>query len=190
MGVGGLLENETKMALNKLNVNNVVKLYWIPGHRGHRGNEIADHLAKRGAKTVKHGCEPFLPVSNSFYKDEIKKWGSQKHNKAWRERVDCKQSKLFFHELRPRESNWLLSKNRTALNLMTGYITGHNRLNSHQLKLGNVADPTCRLCLEEYETSGHLILQCEAIARERNIALGAPFLKEGCKIAVKNFLNL
>ena len=42
-------ENLTQLA----NKGNKVVLSWIPGHRGHEGNELADTLAKMGTKSPK-----------------------------------------------------------------------------------------------------------------------------------------
>ena len=58
-----------KRILNKLaEQGNVVTLNWIPGHSGQPGNEIADHLAKRGADLEDMGSEPRLPVSGCVTK--------------------------------------------------------------------------------------------------------------------------
>ena len=60
----GKLENknvqvkETKSSLNKLGENNQVTLNWIPAHEDHKGNEIADRLAKRGSRVGVRGDDP------------------------------------------------------------------------------------------------------------------------------------
>ncbi len=41
---------ECKQSLNRLAENNSVRINWKPGHSGHRGNSIADNLAKLGVK--------------------------------------------------------------------------------------------------------------------------------------------
>ena len=43
-------------------------------------------------------------------------------------------------------------------------ITGHNRLNRHEsLATKGVVDPLCRFCLEDDETSWHVIGECPAL---------------------------
>ena len=41
----------------------MVELYWVPGHAGLRGNEIADELARGGFVLGFLGPEPALGVS-------------------------------------------------------------------------------------------------------------------------------
>ena len=50
-------------ALNGISIRHVVGLFWVPGHAGIRGNEIADELARGGSALRFHGPEPALGVS-------------------------------------------------------------------------------------------------------------------------------
>ena len=43
------LINQCQKALNDISARHVVGLYWVPGHTGVRGNEIADGLARSGS---------------------------------------------------------------------------------------------------------------------------------------------
>ena len=49
-------------ALNDISTRYAVGLYWVPGHAGVRGNEIADEIAGNGP-VLKFGPEPALWVS-------------------------------------------------------------------------------------------------------------------------------
>ena len=44
-------------------------------------------------------------------------------------------------------------------------------------KKGKIADDTCRLCLEEEETSKHVLCECVAVARIRLRHFGKGFLE-------------
>ena len=80
-----------KRILNKLSEQgNVVTLNWIPGHSGQPGNEIADHLAKRGLDLEDMGSEPRLPVSGCVTKKVAERWKNNEHTKKWEERSDCR----------------------------------------------------------------------------------------------------
>ena len=48
---------------NNISARHAVRLYWVPGHAGVRGNEIADGLARSGSGQRFIGPEPCLGVS-------------------------------------------------------------------------------------------------------------------------------
>ena len=58
------LVRQCQKALNDISTYHSVRLFWVTGHTGKRGNEIADELA-RGGGSVHHfvGPEPALGVS-------------------------------------------------------------------------------------------------------------------------------
>ena len=43
------LVRECQKALNDISTSTTVGLYWVPGHTGVRGNEIADKLTRDGS---------------------------------------------------------------------------------------------------------------------------------------------
>jgi hypothetical protein len=49
-------------------------------------------------------------------------------------------------------------------------------MNRHQALVDKTTDPLCRLCLEDEETSFHIIAECPALAATRRELLGTPFL--------------
>lgn len=162
----GLIK-ETKRALNLLSNNNLVRLNWIPGHSGFRGNEIADRKAKLGTQTVTDLCEPALPVMDNFYRSEVDRLAREAHNDMWYNTFPkYRQTRLFFHELRPRETRWLLEQSRDKVHSITGMITGHNSLNYHQFNIGNTDSALCRFCEEADESAAHLLCNCPAITSQ------------------------
>ena len=59
--------------------------------------------------------------------------------------------------------------NRDNLSRIVQFITGHNRLKRHKNIQDGVLDPhSCRLCLEEEESSFHVIAECPAMQIHRS----------------------
>jgi ribonuclease HI len=54
------LVRQCQKALNDISNRHAVWLYWVPGHAGVRGKEIADKLAKDGSVQRFVGPEPFF----------------------------------------------------------------------------------------------------------------------------------
>jgi ribonuclease HI len=54
---------QCQRALNDISAQHAVGLYWVPGHAGVNGNEIADELAKYGSALGFIGPEPALGIS-------------------------------------------------------------------------------------------------------------------------------
>jgi len=54
------LVQQCQQVLNDISTRHAVRLYWVPGHAGVRGNKIADKLARSGSGQWFIGPEPFL----------------------------------------------------------------------------------------------------------------------------------
>ena len=57
------LVHQCQKVLNGISTQHAVGLYWVPGHAGVRGNEIADELTRGGSVLGFLGPEPALGVS-------------------------------------------------------------------------------------------------------------------------------
>ena len=64
---------------------------------------------------------------------------------------------------------------RNNLNRLVQFLTGHNKLKRHKNLQDGVIDPhSCRLCLEEEESSFHVIAECPATLSYRSRIFNLP----------------
>ena len=182
---------EGKLILNRLAENNNVQLFWIPGHSGHWGNEVADKLAKRGVKLKLHGPQPIIPISNTAVKADVRKWGAEKHQQAWSNRLDCRQTKMMIPTIKRSTWGQINKLSRKNVKRITQMLTGHCTLQRHLFLMKMEDDPTCENCLEDEETTEHFLTECPAFARERYNTLGKMFLRQTDlkHLKIKQILN-
>ena len=73
-------------------------------------------------------------------------------------------------------------------------LSGHDPFNYHRHILGEVEDPECRLCLEDDESSLHLLDECPALGQRRFKVLGYIQPRSGqktrCLPALTRFINI
>ena len=65
------LVRHCQRALKDISTYHSVGLFWVPGHSGIRGNEIADELAREGSVHHFVGPQPALGVSRQNIKKKI-----------------------------------------------------------------------------------------------------------------------
>ena len=163
---------ECKRVLNKLTeYNNTVSLNWVPAHSFHLGNEVADRLAKRGANTTDTGLEPRIPISEQKLKTHIKQWSKADHDKMWKNKVDCRQSRLVLPDVNHR---WkILRYEKRHVRVLTQLVTGHANLKRHRYLMKLEDDPQCHICQTE-ETAIHLLTNCARYNVIRAAIFGNP----------------
>ena len=75
---------QCQQALNDISARHAVRLYWVPGHAGVRGNEIADELARSGSGQRFIGPQPCFGVSRQNIRKKMKRWMRNQHLALWR----------------------------------------------------------------------------------------------------------
>ena len=76
-----------------------------------------------------------------------------------------------------RKSFEMLRLGRRIVSVMVQIITGHNFLKRHDSLVNKDDDNECRLCLEDTETSFHIVAECPALAEPRLRTLGTVVIK-------------
>ena len=113
----------------------------MPGHEGHRGNMIADCMAKEGASRRTSGQEPRMLVSDSVIKERLEVWSLEEHDRHWQERTDFRQSKLV---LPSTDHGWrgkIIGFDKKKIRIMTQLVTGHANLQRHRyINTGDATD--------------------------------------------------
>ena len=167
---------QCQKALNDISIRHVVGLFWVHGHAGIRGNEIADGLARGGAALRFLGPEQALGVSRQDLQMRLGRWLVNQHGAQWRGLGDTQRQA---HEFISGPSLGTRAKfmtfNRTQSRAVTGLLTGHNTLRRHLHLLGLLDSPLCRKCGVGEETSAHILCECEAPASLRHAYRGSFF---------------
>jgi hypothetical protein len=124
-----------------------VGLFWVPGHSGIRGYEIADKLAREGSVHYFVGPEPALGVSSQSIKKKIQCRLDKQHMILWQGLAGTqRQAREFISGPRIAAKTKLLSFNRMQFRLVIGLLTGHNTLRRHLHIMGLSDSPLCRKC--------------------------------------------
>jgi hypothetical protein len=152
--------------------------YWVPGHAGIRGNDIADEVARDGSALEFHGPEPAFGVFKEVIQKRLSRWLANQHWTRWRGLGDTQgQARELISGPSLSAKTRFVSFNRTEARVVTGLLTGHNTLRRHLHLLGLVDSPMCRRCGMEEETLAHFLCECEALASFRHAYLGSFFVE-------------
>jgi hypothetical protein len=161
----------------KGSTRHAVGLYWVPGHAGVRGNEIADRLARNGSVQRFVGPEPYLGVSRQTIRRKMKRWMEKQHLALWGGLCSTqRQARELICGPNLATGARVLSFNRTQSRVVIDLLTGHNTLRRHLHMMELCDRPTCRKCGTGEESSVHILCECEALASLRHTYLGSFFL--------------
>jgi hypothetical protein len=171
------LVRQCQQALNDISTWHAVGLYWVPGHAGERGNEIADRLARHGSAQRFFGPEPFLGVSRQTIRRKMKRWMEKQHLALWSGPCSTqRQARELISGPNLATGTRLLSFDRTQSRAVTGLLAGHNTFRRHLHIVGLCDSPICRKCGTGEESSVHILCECGTLASFRHKHQGSFFL--------------
>jgi hypothetical protein len=110
-------------ALTNLAETRFVRLQWVKGHNNSEGNDLADYMAKMGARTSPEGPGPFLPIATIHVKRMAADIMQQRWTRKWALHKHCDQTKIFFPTPDPSRSRDLLSFTRKELGILICHLT-------------------------------------------------------------------
>ena len=161
-----------------------IRLEWVRGHDDNTGNEAADMLAKQGNHKREPDAPPevTLPVPKSYVKRTIHERAQQIWRERWTNESTCRQTRLFVPDLwhKPHKIVLTTQDKKRETRKLVEIITGHGYLAYAKFKRQKIANPTCRLCKEKdaMETPFHMLLECPALALERQTTLNSIIAQE------------
>ena len=133
---------------------NIVQLFWIAGHQGHAGNEIADKLAKQGALGPGTHTD-YLPPPVSSIRLLLRRQVVDLWEANWANSVKASVTRSFFPSI---DSTKHFKKIDLPV-MVIQLLSGHSRLRSFLFRTTCVTSPLC-LCGKSEETVNHFLFHC------------------------------
>ena len=166
-----------------------VTLVWIPAHKGHDGNEVADELAKKGAaESDTRRCldvgQPMATLKANIRGQIYKEW-----LKEWNASATASHTKSFYAGPNPGKARFVYKLARLELGRFVRIITGHNNLGFFQTKISLGNNAACRFCEEGVETMTHLLYGCPAFHESRREIFNDRLPTNDMKWSVRDLLN-
>jgi ribonuclease HI len=184
---------ECLQTIRTVSSHHEIRMEWVKAHAGNKGNEIADGLAKLGARTPRPvpGPGPFHTVPPSFVRNQVYQYSLRLWTNDWWNRQKCRQSKIFFKKPYKRRGKDVSNLDRKDAGIYIRWTTGHAFLGYHNSLIApEIHDPRCRLCFNALETASHLLLECPALEDFRRTLLLSSSTPPAADLSVSDILTL
>lgn len=150
---------------------------WVPAHRGVKGNEIADSLAK---EAIKQENVMEILLSRTEIKAMIKSKITNKWQDKWNQGTTGRHLYNIQNEVGKMRRTGRSTKEE---NVISRLRLGHTRLNSTLHLMGKHPTALCE-CGQGIETVEHVLIHCQKYATEREI-----FRRTSQQIEIKQILS-
>ncbi|KAM0727237.1 hypothetical protein ACS0PU_006569 [Formica fusca] len=158
--------------------NILVKLFWIPSHRGIYGNEQADLLAKESLHLPNHFLMSKCHYSNIYSK--FKKLAKDKATQTLRRQSQYKGSRYFNLKLEygdsilstPWYKNFKGSLPRSVITLISRIRSHHTATGKHLLDKNILTSSECS-CGHACQNLNHIFFQCPSLADESSALISS-----------------
>ena len=149
-----------------------VDFSWIKAHAGHRGNELADHLAKEAARN-KNIDESYNRFPKSEVMGELNKQSVIQWQREWDSTTKGAITKSFFPKIVDRMK---LTINATPN--FTAIVTGHGNIKSYLHKYKIIQSPMCP-CDQGEQSVEHILYKCKHHEQDRDRLKAAVIRADG-----------
>jgi len=167
----------TSQLHKKLGNKSLIKLCWMPGHVGIKGNEEADVEAKKATEgqtsrpdKLPHTLKNKIKISKSALNQSFKEKRRKEWKEEWSKSPRYKRAKSIDSSLLSKKFMALISNpkiSRAATSKIFQLRTRHIPLKAYLHKIKCAQDASCDKCGYPRETPQHYLLECPEYEKER-----------------------
>ncbi|XP_023220354.1 uncharacterized protein LOC111622233 [Centruroides sculpturatus] len=155
------LTNELIQISEKIQRIRNITFSWIPGHQGHKGNEMADELAKRATRTDINRIYTRIPIKE--IKKQIKNITEKIWQQEWTTSTTGRNCFKYFPNIKDRLQN-------KVFNLSFGItqcITNHGNFKAYLHRFKKIDNPYCDIDTTKEDNAHHYLMECTKFNNQR-----------------------
>ena len=150
-----------------MEIDNMIHVHWVPGHKDIMGNELADQQAKAAAHEMLVSKEPCgIPVDKKEACTELKRQMGEKWKLKFMLSEKMDRIQETFLEVGKRICNG--ERDRRNFSAFNQLLCGHSKLNGHMSKINTNVSELCSTC-NVPETVEHYLYDCENYKEDRKV---------------------
>jgi ribonuclease HI len=159
-----MLVQHIYIEINKARSKNTeLSFFWVRGHEGNYGNELADKMAKEGAVAHQRIAYDLMPVS--YAKKIIYQKNTQIWNNRWLEASTGATTRKYWPTVYDRHSS---KKHFQPNYYLTQLLTNHGKFNEYLARFNLRVDAFCSECTGKLDTAEHITYECPKYEEQRS----------------------